>query len=120
MKRIAIVAVLIAGCAGQHAVTLLPRGTAPQGTGTLSRMDNKLTVELDGRKYRGPMVVQTSHSSLGLFGPARTTVANQATALLIGESGGQIRCEFGFDAMWTSATGVCVDWQNRTYDMLVK
>lgn len=119
MIRSLIAIVLLVGCASQHAVTLLPRGQGMQGTGTLNRMNNELSVSVDGKQYRGPMVVQTAHST-GLFGAGRTTIANQATALLLGDGGGQMRCEFGFDAMWTSATGVCVDYKNITYDLLIK
>lgn len=120
MTRWFAIALLLAGCAAQQTVTLLPRGAGGErGTGMLDRMSKEITVSLNGRDYRGPMVVQTAYSSgYGLFSQ-RTTISSQATALLLGDDG-QVRCEFGFDAFMTMATGVCVDSKNVTYDMLIK
>ena len=80
---------------------------------------HEMTVTLEDRRYVGKYVVQTANSS-GVFGVATTTVTKQASALLLGESGGQIRCDFGFDPMWTHATGVCVDSKSMTYDLLIR
>jgi hypothetical protein len=123
VKTLAFVAILLlAGCAAQQSITMLPRGeNAARGTGVLDRLHNQLTVDLGGRTYQGPMVMQTGLTqSWGPLGPrTATTTTNQASALLLGD-GGQVRCDFGFDALMRTATGVCVDSRNQTYDMLVK
>lgn len=121
MTRIAILAglVLLAGCASQQAITLMPRGTGQAGSGTLDRMNNELRVTVGENNYRGTMIMQSAVSTGGIFSPVRTTYSNQASALLLGDIG-QLRCDFGFDAMYTQGTGVCVDYRNVTYDMLIK
>lgn len=120
--RIALfVLLLLVGCAAQNDVTLMPRGHDARGSGTLDRMRNVLTVDLDGKRYSGTMQMQTASStSYGALGSRTTsTTTNAASALLLGD-GGQVRCDFGWDALMTGASGVCVDAQNRAYDMLVK
>lgn len=115
--RYAFVLLLLAGCA--HNLTLMPRGAGPQGTGTLDRANNDMTVVLDGKTYRGKMQMVTG-TSVGAFGQVTNQYTNQASALLIGDAGGQVRCDFGFDTLMTSGNGVCVDFRNVTYDLLVK
>jgi hypothetical protein len=120
--RYLIALLLLAGCATQHEVLLMPRGHALKGTGTLNRVNNDLTVELNGARYTGKSVLQTSlGASSGAFGWMRTErqYSSVSTALLIGEAG-QIRCEMGWDALLTSATGVCTDHANRVYDLVVR
>lgn len=101
-----LVLLLVAGCSSlQPAVTLLPRGDAPKGVGVLDKGTYQLNATFaDGRRYAGKMIV---HPGL------------QASALLLGEDG-QLRCDFAWEAFMSSATGVCVDAQNRVYDMMVK
>lgn len=114
--RYLVVLLLLAGCASQHAVTLYPRGAqVAQGTGVLGRLGNDLAIKLDGRQFTGKWQLITSQAS-GL-GPR--LVGNNCSALLLSD-GQQLRCDFTFDQMWTGATGVCVDYRNITYDMLVK
>lgn len=123
MKRIAICAVLVAllaGCATQNDVTLLPRGEGnARGSGVLNRVNNELRVTIGENNYRGTVIHSSAATTGGLFSPVRTTYTNQANALLIGDTG-QLRCDFGFDAMYIQGTGVCVDYRNVTYDMLIK
>lgn len=118
MKRaVVVVIVALSGCSAQHAVTLYPRGAqVEQGTGVLGRVGNDLAINLEGRKFVGKWQLITSQSS-GLFGPRVT--GNNCSALLLSDNQ-QLRCDFTFDQMWTGATGVCVDYRNITYDMLVK
>jgi hypothetical protein len=117
-----VLALLLAGCASQQSITLLPRGTGPQGTGVIDRVHNMLTVDLDGRQYQGTMQLQSASStSFGPFGPrTSSTTSNQASSLLLGAAGGQVRCDFGWNQLMTEATGVCVDYNNVTYDMLIR
>jgi len=117
---ITIFVVTLAGCAMQQTISLFPRGAGAtqQGTGSLDRLSNELTVSVDGKKYGGRMMMNTA-TSTNIYGYSTSTTTNQATALLLGD-GGQIRCEFGWDALMIQATGVCVDSKNVTYDMLIK
>lgn len=122
MRIAALLLLLLAGCTTVHQLTLMPRGAGnpPQGTGVLNRYDNSLEVKIADQTFRGKMIPLTQ-TSTGLFvGSQRTAWTNQATALLIGDSGGQVRCEFGFNGMWTEGTGTCVDYRNVTYDLLIK
>jgi hypothetical protein len=120
-KAIVVLALASIGCAAQQQITLLPRGEAKQGNGTLDRVNNALTVYVDGRQYQGTMQMHTATSTgwSPLGRSTASTISNQATALLVGNEG-HMRCEFGWDAMMTSATGVCVDNRNATYDLMIK
>lgn len=116
MRYLVVLLLFLSGCAAQHAVTLYPRGAqVAQGIGVLGRVGNDLVINLDGQKFAGKWQLITSQAS-GL-GPR--TVGNNCSALLLSD-GRQLRCDFTFDQMWTGATGVCVDYRNITYDMLVK
>jgi hypothetical protein len=122
MRAIALMALVsMVGCAAQQQITLLPRGEAKQGTGTLDRVNNALTVYVDGRQYQGTMQMQTATSTgWSPFGRhTSSTTTNQASALLVGNEG-HMRCEFGWDALMQGATGVCIDNRNATYDMVIK
>lgn len=124
MKRSYLaVLLLLAGCAAQQQVALMPRGEGhPNGSGSIDRVKNVLTVYLGGRVYQGTMHMTTAaSSSVGLLGGVRTehSTTNQASALLVGNDG-QLRCDFGWNALMTAATGVCVDSRNVTYDMLIR
>jgi hypothetical protein len=113
---------LLPACAPQQTVTLMPRGAnaGQHIIGSLDRMKNLMTVKLAGREFSGPVITRTEVSSPGFIGlPTRTTSTGQASALLVGE-GGQVRCEFAWDAMMVMATGTCVDSQNQVYDLLIK
>lgn len=94
---------LLAGCAASQSVTLLPRGDAQSGAGTLDRVRNILTVNIGGRHYEGPVI---------------TTTPSQASALLRGPAG-QVRCDFGWDALMRHATGVCTDNAGASYDLQI-
>lgn len=102
---------LTAGCvATTGGIALLPRGTAQAGSGVVNKASKQMEVVLeDGRAYRGEMVYK--------YVGGRGT--NEASALLLGADG-QLRCEFGWDGMFATATGVCVDAKGATYDMLIK
>jgi hypothetical protein len=120
LLRIAVLA-LFAGCAATQSIELLPRGDAKRGSGSIDRLKNEIRVAVDGRDYAGTMQLNSASStSWGPFGPRTTTAtSNQATALLIGAQGGQMRCEFSWNAPMTQATGVCVDNNGATYDLLI-
>lgn len=119
MRYLVALLVLLAGCATVQQVDILPRGGGARGTGTFDHIHQVLTAEVDGKRYQGRPVQETSTSSFSLFGPQRTTTTNKETALLIGDTG-QIRCEFAWDQMKTHANGVCVDSKNVTYDLLIR
>jgi len=120
MKNFTVLFLFIAGCATQQGVALMPRGPGQQGTGTFDHVHQVLTVELNGNRYKGIPITQTSTSRIGLFGPATDTSTNQETALLIGERGGQLRCDFMWGGMRAQAVGSCVDSNNVVYDMQIK
>jgi hypothetical protein len=116
-----LIVVLLSACAARQSATLFPRGAdRTQGYGELDRITNTLTVQIQGNEYRGPMIMETSTTMAGLWGPATsTTHTNKASALLLGTAG-QIRCDFAFDMLMTQATGVCVDSKEVVYDLLIK
>lgn len=122
-SMVAIPILLLAACAAEQQITLLPRAPETQrGSGVLDRVTHDTTVTVGARTYRGKTVFHSATTtSWGLFGPkTATTASNQASALLLGDAGGQLRCEFAFDQMYTMATGVCVDSRNITFDILIK
>lgn len=122
MKRIAIfggVVALLAGCATQQAVTLMPRGSGQPGTGTFDHIHQVLTVDLGGNRYSGTPVTQTARTSASIFTAGSTTTSNTDSVLLIGPAG-QVRCDITWGAMKATAIGVCVDRNNVTYDLLIK
>lgn len=121
MRYVIAICIVIAGCATVQSVTLLPRGEdRTPGRGTLDRMTNVLTVDLKGQRYQGTPMMQTATTSRGLFGAVTsTTTTSQASALLLGAEG-QVRCDYGWDALMTRATGVCVDYRNVVYDLLIQ
>src|SRR5262249_42716467 len=98
---------LLSGCAAiAQPVTLLPRGAGPQGTGMLDKSTYELTVTMqDGRRYSGKMIVSPGA---------------QASAVLLGQGGGHMRCDLTFAAFMASANGVCTDSTNVVYDLLIK
>ena len=124
MKKISVLSLfvaILAGCASQQVVTLLPRSPATErGMGMLDRFNQELTVTVGANTYRGRSVLQTgtSTTSHGLWTRTSAHYSNQSTALLIGDKG-QMRCEYGWDSMMINATGVCIDSRNITYDILI-
>jgi hypothetical protein len=121
MRIYLIVLLLLAGCS--HTLTLLPRGTGAKGTGAIDGVNQDITVELDGKRYRGKVQHQTGIAQTrGPFGIMSTTTqhTNQASALLLGDHGGRIRCDLSFDRMMTSGNGVCVDNRNVISDLMIK
>lgn len=114
-----LAAALLAGCATQQSVTLMPRGTGAQGTGTFDHIHQVLTVQIDGNSFSGTPVRKTATTSSSMFTIGATTTTNAESALLIGPAG-QVRCEFEWGPMMSTANGVCVDRNNVTYDLLIK
>ena len=113
---------MLGACASEQQVLLLPRAPATErATGKLDRLRHDMVVVMGGKTYAGKTTLRTAMTtSSGFLGPRTSlTSSDRGTALLIGESG-QIRCEFGWDAMMTIATGVCTDSNNLTYDLLIK
>lgn len=120
MKRIAIVALLLTGCATQQSVTLLPReGSMQRGIGSFDHIHQLVTVDVGGRRYQGRPTQVEARTSAGLFGPSSYTTTNQASALLIGE-GGQLRCSWTWGPMKVDAQGECIDSRGAAYDLLIK
>ena len=120
------------GCS--HTVTMLPRGGGESGVGTLNDGSREMVVTLKGKEYRGKFVRnQTYGFGFGQsFGTARSPLAtqpgfgttamlgasNQATALLTSGSA-VLRCELVV-VNASDGSGVCVDQDNVTYDVLIK
>lgn len=126
MRLIAICALLaLSGCA--QVLTLYPRGGGEQATGTLNDGSREMTVQLKGETYAGSYVSgQTFGFAMGqTFGAASSFgtgmivgSTNQSTALLT--SGKNVlRCELKIAAA-VGGSGVCIDKDNVTYDLLIK
>jgi hypothetical protein len=133
MKQL-LVFVLPFMVACSHTVTLYPRGGGDIGAGTLNDGSREISVTLKGRLYTGKFVRNQSYGfglgqsfgagSTGLvmkpgFNTAATMGAtNQATAVLT--SGADVlRCELVV-VNASDGSGVCVDANNVTYDVLIK
>lgn len=118
MRYLALIA-LLAGCAAQQTVALLPRAGGPSGTGVFDQMHQVLTVDIEGKRYQGTPISKTATTSYSIFSAGSTTSSNEQSALLIGTAG-QVRCDFTWNQFRTMATGSCIDSQNATYDLLIK
>lgn len=122
-RTIVLLSILLAACAAQQQVALMPRAPATErGDGVLDRMTHDMQVTLGGQTYVGKAVLNTgTATSTGYLGALRTTSTtdNSGSALLVAP-GGQIRCDYRWDAMFTMATGVCIDSGNLTYDVLIR
>lgn len=116
---LALFAVLLAACAAEQRVSLMPRGEGPQGTGYFDQIHQQLVVDLAGGRYIGTPITKTATTGFNIFGPQATTSTNEQNALLIGDAG-QVRCEFVWNQWKTMANGVCVDSHNVTYDLLIR
>lgn len=118
--RILVLAGLLAGCAAQQQVALMPRGEGHEsGAGYFDQIHQQLAVDIEGQRYVGTPITKTASTGFSLFGPQATTSTNEQSALLTG-NGGQVRCEFAWNQFKTMANGVCVDSRNVTYDMMIR
>jgi hypothetical protein len=126
MRLIAICAVLaLSGCA--QVLTLYPRGGGEQATGTLNDGSREMMVQLKNEIYTGRFVpgqtfgfaMGQSFGAMSSFGTGMMVGStNQSTALLT--SGKNVlRCELKIAAA-VGGSGVCVDKDNVTYDLLIK
>lgn len=123
---------ILAACS--HTVTMYPRGGGDIGTGTLNDGTREIVVTLKGKQYAGRFVRSQSYGfGIGQsFGAAPTGLtmkpgfntaammgaSNQATAVLT--SGTEVlRCELVV-VNASDGSGVCVDANNLTYDVLIK
>lgn len=104
-----VVLLLLAGCAGpMKSMTLYPRSPATTpGHGTVDLAAKQLDVAIGANTYRGALVFESTRGN------------NKATSLLLGAAG-QLRCDLSFGPLFSEATGVCVDAESRTFDVLVK
>lgn len=123
---------ILAACS--HTVTMYPRGGGEIGTGSLNDGNREIVVTLKGKQYAGKFVRNQSYGfGIGQsFGATQTGIAlkpgfntaammgatNQATAVLT--SGAEVlRCELVV-VNASDGSGVCVDANNLTYDVLIK
>jgi hypothetical protein len=123
---------ILAACS--HTVMMYPRGGGETGTGTLNDGTREIVVTLKGKQFSGKFVRNQSYGfGIGQsFGPAPTGLAmkpgfntaammgatNQATAVLT--SGAEVlRCELVV-VNASDGSGVCVDADNLSYDVLIK
>jgi hypothetical protein len=123
---------LLAACS--HSVTMYPRDGGDIGTGTLNDGNREIVVTLKGKQFAGKFVRNQTYGigigqSLGAaptgiaLKPGFSTAAmmgstNQATAVLT--SGTEVlRCELVV-VNASDGSGVCVDANNKTYDVLIK
>lgn len=113
---------------------MYPRGGGDIGTGTLNDGNREIVLTLKGKQFAGKFVRNQSYGfGIGQsFGAAPTGIAlkpgfstaammgatNQATAVLT--SGTEVlRCELVV-VNASDGSGVCVDANNQTYDVLIK
>jgi hypothetical protein len=91
---------LLAGCS--HTITLYPKGGGSQAIGWLNDGSQNMEVTIDGATYSG------RYNERG----------GQARAVLVG-AGRTVTCEFAIEII-TGGNGMCVDANNRFYDMVIR
>lgn len=130
MKSIAIVlaAFALAGCA--HNLQLMERGTGKVYTGSSSGLDSgTVTVIIDDKTFTGNYVRTASSNTFGfaqVYG-SRGGVAtgymqtyggtNMFKAILSASGNHGLRCDLTSDGAGHGG-GICVDDQNRVYDVI--
>jgi hypothetical protein len=132
-------AALLAGCATNYSLTLMPRTSGQQYYGeALSMGDDEaeVTIAIGERTYKGTWVVTrpppvTGISFGGMFGThgrgVGTTVSvdqvggGEAKALLRAADGSGLRCDFrGLGAGAGAGGGTCQDDQSLVYDVQIR
>ena len=130
---------MLAGCATDYALTLMPRDSGQRYSGeaiSTGGDEADVTVVIGARIYRGTWVVSrpppaTAISFGGMFGTygraAGTTVAvdapggGEAKALLSAPDGSGLRCDFrGLGAGAGAGGGTCQDDKGLVYDVQIR
>jgi len=120
-----LMVLFIAGCA--QTLTLFPRGDGEQATGTLNDGSRNMTIQLKGETYTGSFtpgqtfgfgIAQTSGAT-SAFGSAMMVGSSNQSVALLTSGKNVIRCELRIVAA-LGGSGVCVDKDNVTYDLLIK
>lgn len=101
-------------------VTLLADGKAHRGK--YDSVTRTIEVTIDGKRYAGNYVTNSTVSTGGFFSGTRyvnaTAVgsASQGRAILVSDDQLTVRCEFAVQGM--SAQGSCQDSTGKLYDMI--
>ena len=130
---------LLAGCATDYALTLMPRDSGQRYSGeaiSTGGDEAEVTIVIGPRIYRGNWVVSrpppaTAISFGGMFGTygraTGTTVTvdqaggGEAKALLSAPDGSGLRCDFrGLGTGGTSGGGTCQDDRGLVYDVQIR
>jgi hypothetical protein len=130
---------LLAGCATNYSLTLMPRTSGQQYFGealSIGSDEAEVTIAIGERTYKGTWVVTrpppaTAISFGGMFGTygraAGTTVAvdasagGEAKALLRADDGSGLRCDFrGVYGGSGGGGGTCEDDRGLVYDVQIR
>lgn len=136
MKKItlalAVAVITLTGCA--YKVSMMPRDSGKIYTGVFNNNGSgsgSMTVDVDGVTYSGPVVKVGSNDTFGFaqtFGYNSKGVVSSSTgtgasygdvfikALLTSPDGKGMRCDLR--GRGTSGGGICVDDQQRVYDVV--
>jgi hypothetical protein len=124
MRYSLVMLLVLTGCT--HTVTLFERGGTEQALGTLNDGSKNMEVQLKGETYTGHYVLGQTTGTVMAFSTSGAPVFgvgggtnNNASALLVGNRGGVLRCEFRIQTA-RGGNGVCIDRNNTAYDMLIK
>ena len=139
ISRMTVIAVAIAvtlsGCA--HKFSIFPRNGSGKGTGEASDFGRELTINMNGKTYRGTYVygggsvaVTNSFGSATAFSGSQSVYAygsGSSTTFIPGSGKGQllafsddgdaIRCNFNYQS--SSGIGVCEDNKGNLYDLQI-
>jgi hypothetical protein len=125
---------VLSGCA--HQLELYSRDGGVNGTGTAQEAGKQITINLDGRVYKGTYtydggktIITNGYGSATAYSGNRSATAYSratSTSYVPGsglgrlyahsQDGKSIRCEFSYSA--GSGIGICEDNDNKPYDLV--
>lgn len=126
---VALLAVILTGCAGY--VQMMPRDSGKVYSGTVQGSvtgSGTMSIDIDGQRYTGPVVRTGSNDSFGFiqqYGKRGISTGTIATAggtatvkaILSSPAGRGLRCEFTSDG--SGGGGICVNDQGSVLDAIV-
>jgi hypothetical protein len=134
MNKYLIFTLLLTGCA--HQLELYSRNGGVNGTGTAQEAGKQITINLDGREYKGTYtydggktIISNAYGNATAYSGSRSTTAYghaTSTSYVPGsglgrlfahsQDGKSLRCEFSYSQ--GSGIGICEDNDNNSYDLV--
>lgn len=123
MKRmLPVIAIVLAGCAGQMQGIVRDDGTPVQFFYEQEAFSDLYTVEIDGERFSGRAVMVDAQSTFSVFFGSGYSTTGNFQAIMLGSRGSTLRClmRYADSSGFTTAGGVgeCVHSDGRVIDVV--